>query len=321
MTHMKKVFSFVKLFEHNSLANIKLTELYQQLDTIRITHASENSGDDVAYTRIDVENSMTHTPSLVVAYRQNDHQMWVASYPDGMTSNTYEWRTQLHSVTGTKWWDMTATAPEFEAGLSSSGSYYSSDTLRIYPELLAIAFTLIGNKTVFLKALNSAIVEVDDVYDVYLQTYNGDIDSKRLGQFAFINGQQNGKLLYAAKRAIKNLDNQKRDAHVHLLPHLGSLIPNTSFDELSDLLEFIESDCHLTGYHYYTLSTSRAERLTRILAHIKRRGEKRLKELMSKHTQTVSLHQLSHDETIQEQIENGAQVNLLLELNEMKWVD
>lgn len=315
---MVKVFSFLKLFEQEPLTDSNMTEIYEMEKNIRSVHASsETVAGAVTLTRMETFDESYH---MEIAYRQSDHKTWFRFHPHGVTVPEYEWRTQEHPLNENEW-DIAFTAPEFEVGLDSTRNYYSHTTLNIYPQLLAIVALITDDKAAFLSLLKGAMIDVENVYDVYLQSYGGNIDSGRLGQLVFINGQRNGKLMHAAKRVINALDNQKRDTEIHLLPHLGSLVPTASFEELTDILDFIETECRLTRYPRYTITLARVENITRILAHVKEGAEKRLKELMKEHTQTVTLQQLTTDETIREHIESGARVNLLLELNEMKWVD
>lgn len=320
---MKKVFSFLKLFEHERLTDVKLTDIYKTLkDVVSSQTINKSVGDDITMTRLAMSTDTSGAYLyLEVAYRKTDHKTWINIHPDGATlSDNYTWRTQSHTFIEAHW-DLTFTAPEFEAGLNISNHYYSQSTLGVFPNILGVAAAIIDDKETLIDTLKSAIIEVDNEYDVYLQAYNGNIDGARLGDVVFINGQKNGKLLQAAKRTIKALDNQKRDADVHLLPYLGTMISTASFDELTSVLSFIDVECSLDYYPTYTLSSARAGKLQDILTYVKERMEKRLKELMKEHTQTVTLHQLTHDETVKEYVKNGTQVNLLLELNEMKWVD
>lgn len=318
---MKKVFSFFKLLEHERLADINMTELYNTLKFTETTYAAREAvASDISLARIDILDMAPQRGHIEVAYHQTDHKTWVAFYPHGSSLSSYAWRTHTHSFDDSKW-DTTFTAPEIEAGLDATRHYYSGLTMSIYPNILAIVASIVADKKTFLDMLQSSIIEVDDVYDVYLQAYNGNIDSGRLGELVFINGQRNGKLLQASKKVINALENRKQDPETHLLPYLGSLVPTASFDELIDILDFIEENGRLTRYPRYTITLTRAENITRILAHVKEGVEKRVKELMKERTQTVTLQQLTTDETIQELIENGARVDLLLELNEMKWVD
>lgn len=315
---MVKVFSFLKLFEQEPLTDSNMTEIYKMEKNIRSAYASsETFAGAIALTRMETFDEGYH---MEIAYRQSDHKTWVRFYPHGVTVSEYDWRTQQHPINENEW-DIAFTAPEFEAGLGSTRSYYSNTTLDIYPQLLAIVALITDDKAAFLSLLKRAIIDVENVYDVYLQSYGGNIDSGRLGQFVFINGQQNGKLFHAAKRVIRDLDNNKQGAEVHLLPHLGSRVSTASFEELTDILAFIDKKCRLANYPHYTLSMARAENITGILRYVRAGVEKRLNVLMKEQVQTVTLKQMTDDDPIREHIQSGARVNLLLELNEMKWVD
>lgn len=313
MNKMKKVFSFLKLFEHEQFEQIKITNLYNDIKNISVSNAGMHG--DVLFTRIDTSSNKT----IIIAYRHEDHKTWLRIHSSIMSEHSYAWRTRSHSIHEGQW-DMVITVPEIEAGLDTSRYSWTNATMETYPQLFGFIADTVSTKEAFKQIINASIIEVKETHEVFFQPYTGQLDGKRLGDYTFIYGQDNGMLLKSARRVVADLDKRNRNASVHLLPYIGTLIATADFDTLNNLLAFID-DCHLTHYPSHILSQARAEIIIDLLDKIKHAGEERLKELMKDHVQTVNIKQLTSDQTIQEHVATGARVNLLLDLNEMKWVD
>jgi len=309
---MKKVFSFSKLFEHQLLEDLNLIDLYKDTKEIRVSQAGTHV--DTIFTRLD-----TMKQSLVIAYRSTDHQTWVAVHPNRIREDEYSWRTRSHTMNEEKW-DITFTAPEFEIGRDNGLRVWSNANLTIFPHLLAFVADMFDTVDTFKEVLNDSMIDVKHNHDILFRPYKGKLDGSRVGEFSFIHGQQNGTLMHAAVRAVNDMGEYKRDSNVHLLPYLGTMVPDADFERLTEILSFIKST-NLAHRPSHVISTTRATIIENLLDIIKTAAEERLKDIMKKEVQTVSLRQFTTDKRIIEQIEQGAKVNLLIDLNEMKWVD
>ena len=312
MNEVKKVLSFIKLFEHEALKELSLTELYKETKEVTLYHAGVHEG--VMFTRIE-----TSRTALVIAYRQEDHKTWLAFFPLGIRESAYEWRTRAHSIRDTKW-DISFIAPEFEFGLHNTYHTWSNSSLVFYTDILGFLSEYIDSEEGFIQLLNDSMIETKDIHDVLFQTYNGEISGNRLGGFSFITGQENGQLVESIHRVFTHLDKNQQNTDLHLLPYLGTLIPNADFDTLSEILKIIDNS-YLTSYPNYTLSDTRAHIITRALDKVKEKADAKLKDLMVNHVQTVTISQLNRDDKIKDHIKNGSKVNILIDLNEMEWVD
>ena len=312
MSETKKVLSFIKLFEHEALKELSLTELYKETKEVTLYHAGVHEG--VMFTRIE-----TSRTTLVIAYRQEDHKTWLSVFPSGIRENAYEWRTRAHSIRDTKW-DISFIAPEFEFGLHNTYHTWSNSSLVFYTDILGFLAEYIDSEEEFIQLINDSMIETKDIDDVLYQTYNGEISGNRLGGFSFITGQENGRLVESIRRVFAHLDKNQRFTDIHLLPYLGTLIPNADFDTLSEILKIIDNS-NLESYPNYTLSDTRSHIITRALEKVKAKADKKLKDLMENHVQTVTISQLNRDDKIKDHIKSGAKVNILIDLHEMEWVD
>lgn len=312
MSETKKVLSFIKLFEHEALKELSLTELYKETKEVTLYHAGIHEG--IMFTRIEVLRT-----SLIVAYRQEDHKTWLSVFPSGISENTYEWRTRAHSIRDTKW-DISFIAPEFEFGLNNPYLVWSNASLVFYTDILGFLAEYIDSEEGFIQLLKDSMIETKDIHDVLYQTYNGEISGSRLGGFSFITGQENGRLVESIHRVFTHLEKNQQNTDIHLLPYLGTLIPNADFDTLAEILKIIDNS-NLASYPNYVLSDSRANIITRALYKVKAKADKKLKALMENHVQTVTISQLNRDDKIKDHIKSGAKVNILIDLHEMKWVD
>lgn len=312
MSETKKVLSFIKLFEHEALKELSLTELYKETKEVTLYHAGVHEG--VMFTRIE-----TSRTALIVAYRQEDHKTWLAFFPLGIRENAYEWRTREHSIRDTKW-DISFIAPELEFGLNNTYHVWSNSSLVFYTDILGFLSEYIDSEEEFIQLLNDSMIETKDIYDVLYQTYNGEISGNRLGGFSFITGQENGRLVESIRRVFTHLEKNQRGTDTHLLPYLGTLIPNADFDTLSEILKIIDNS-NLESYPNYTLSDAQARIITKALYRVKAKADKKLKDLMENHVQTVTIAQLNRDDKIKDHIKSGAKVNILIDLHEMEWVD
>lgn len=312
MSEIKKVLSFIKLFEHETLKELSLTELYKETKEVTLYHAGEHEG--VMFTRIE-----TSRTALIIAYRQEDHKTWLAFFPLGIRESAYEWRTRKHSIRDTKW-DISFIAPELELGLNNSRYTWSNTSLVFYTDILGFLSEYIDSEEDFIQLLNDSMIETKDIHDVLYQTYNGEISGNRLGGFSFITGQENGRLIESIHRVFGHLDKNQQNTDLHLLPYLGTLIPNADFDTLSEILKIIDNS-HLASYPNSTLTSRRADIITRALDRVKAKADAKLKDLMVNHVQTVTISQLNRDDKIKDHIKNGSKVNILIDLNEMEWVD
>lgn len=312
MSEMKKVLSFIKLFEHDALKELSLTELYSETKEISLCHSGEHEG--VMFTRIEALRT-----ALIVAYRREDHKTWLSVFPSGISENLYDWRTRAHSIRDTKW-DISFIAPELEFGLNGTYHVWSNSSLVFYTDILGFLAEYIDSEEEFIQLLNDSMIETNDIHDVLYQTYNGEISGSRLGGFSFITGQENGRLIESIHRVFTHLEKYQQNADIHLLPYLGTLIPNADFDTLAEILKIIDNS-NLATYPDYIVSESRARIITSALNRVKAKADEKLKDLMENHVQTVTISQLNRDDKIKDHIKHGAKVNILIDLHEMKWVD
>lgn len=312
MSEIKKVLSFIKLFEHEALKELSLTELYKETKEVILYQAGLHEG--VTFTRIE-----TSRTTLVIAYRQEDHKTWLAFFPLGVRENAYEWRTREHSIRDIKW-DISFIAPELEFGLNTSRYTWSNTSLVFYTDILGFLSEYIDSEEGFIQLLNDSMIETKDIDDVLYQTYNGEISGNRLGGFSFITGQENGRLVESIHRVFGHLDKNQQNTDLHLLPYLGTLIPNADFDTLAEILKIIDNS-NLTSYPNYTLTSTQANIIIRALDKVKAKADAKLKDLMVNHVQTVTISQLNRDDKIKDHIKNGSKVNILIDLHEMEWVD
>lgn len=308
---MKKVFSFVELFNHTELnSKWNITEFYKDIKDIHLDHAGTHDG--VTFTRI-----ARGGKALVVAHRLSDHKTWLSLQPTN--ERTMEWKTRTHSIYSIQW-DLTFISPEMSVGLRDFTRSWATDELTIYPQIFS---SIYQNHTAsidtFKQLINDSIIEVENVYDVFFHSYEGKKQSKRKGDYVFITGQENEKLLSAVQGALNKIEDE-RMGDIHLFPYLGTLINQADFDTLTTILQNIGEINQLTPYSNYTFSTSRVGRIQSIMEHIETVAENKCKDLMKSHVQTVSMSQLLDDETIQENIEQGAKVNILIDIDNMKWV-
>lgn len=310
---VQKVLSFIKLFEHEALKELSLTELYKETIEVALYHAGVH--EDVIFTRIETFSEA----ALIVAYRRRDHKTWLSFFPSGIREGAYEWRTREHSIRDTKW-DISFIAPEFELCLNVSRYTWSDTSLLFYTNILGFLAEYIDSEEGFIQLINDSLIETKDINDVFYQTYNGEMRGHRLGEFSFITGQENGRLIESIRRVFLHLDKGQRDADIHLLPYLGTLIPNADFDTLTEILKIID-DNDLGTYPTYTLSHERAHIITKALEKVKAKADKKLKDLMENHVQTVTISQLNRDDKIKDYIKSGAKVNILIDLDKMEWVD
>ena len=310
---MINVLSFVKLFSHDRLKELNITDLYKGIDAARTDVTSSTDG--ILLHRTDMADEV-----IIVAHRVSDGQTWVkwTKYTEADHQHSYDWKQSVRDrAFNDENWDISFISPEISLGTTQL--HWRSAELARYPELLAfIAAYITDTLDDFKQMITDSIVTVDHKYDVFMVPYTGQASTSRTGDYVFITGQQNGKLFGSINQVMHKLNNYS-NADTHIIPYIGTLVSQVDFNELTEIARFTQNIDQLNDFPNHLIVHEKARSICEVVDHINEVIEETVKERMKNHVQTVTYDQFMSDDSVKEHVEDGGKVNLLLNLTNMTW--
>lgn len=304
---MTKYLSTAKLI--SLLPELNLNEVYDQIknDNSHISYR-ENGMCVFEYVYHDSESNKNY---IQYTYHIETKTMYIRF----LTNQTrYELREELTLHPEAKWL-VKFKSPELDvANMMERGAYLSSKGV-IYLDLINYAFHKLNVTTSTMKSIiNAASIESDDPNEVFNIPDLGIKGNKRIGDYIYINGLDNGVLFNRIHDIIDHINNDQKQ--LHLLNYTASLVNRLSFSDLTELARLLNTANHeiQNATTYYIPLDAKDHYQTHITTIIAKIQERR-NELMGMQVQMVPLSVWERDSQLRESIEQGAKVQVVLSMS------
>ena len=305
---MTKYLSTTKLI--SLLPKLNLTGLYDQIKSSK-PYASfyENGMRVCEYTYHDSESNKNY---IQYVYDSGSKTLYIRFI---MNQTPYNQRENITLHPYTQWLAMVK-SPELDAAHIMERGYYSSDKFIIYIDLINYALRELNATTSTLKSIiNAASIESDYPNEVFNIPESEIECSKRLGNYLYLNGLDNGALFNRIPDIIEHIEDSN-PKQLYLLNYTASLVTRLSFADLTELARLLNKANRKiqNAYSYYMPQDAKGPfqaHLTTIIAKI----QERRNELMATQIQMVTLSVWKNDTKLRESIEQGANVRVVLPMS------
>lgn len=305
---MTKYVSMTKLI--SLLPEFNLNELYDELKDDYSSTSFYNDGKRIfEYPYRDSESNNNYIQYL---YDEETKKVYIR-YITNMT--TYTQRQSLHAYPYTKWL-VAIQSPEIDWAHMIDSRYTTTDKLVNYINLINYVLRKQEAKTSTLKSiLDESSIELDDPNDIF-NVPSLDIEwNKRIGNYLYLNGLDNGALLSRIPYIIEHIG-ESDSKQLHLLNYTASLVTRLSFTELTELTKLLtNANRHIQNASTYYISINLKTNFNEHLTNVINRIQERRNELMSTQIQMVPLFVWEKDATLRENIEQGANVRVILPMS------
>lgn len=305
---MTKYLSTTKLI--SLLPKLNLTGLYDQIKNDRpYTSFYEGEMRVFEYTYHDNESNKNY---IQYVYDSGSKTLCIRFI---MNQTPYNRREDMTLRPYTQWLVMVK-SPELDAAHILERGYYSSDKFIIYIDLINYVLRELNATTSTLKSIiDAASIESDDPNEVF-NIPDSEIEcNKRLGNYLYLNGLDNGALFNRIPDIIEHIEDSN-PKQIHLLNYTASLVTRLSFADLTELARLLNKANRKiqNAYSYYMPQDAKGhfrDHLTTIIAKIQERRD----ELMATQIQMVTLSVWKNDTKLRESIEQGANVRVVLPMS------
>lgn len=305
---------------------LSTTKLISLLPELNVNEIYDQTTKDVPYATYRV-NGTRELEMRVLEYEYHDsesnknyiqyayHIATKTMYIRFLTNRTrYENREELTLHPEEKWL-VKFQSPELDvANMMERGGYLSGKCI-IYSDLINYAFHKLNATTSTINSIiNAASIETDDPNEVFNIPDLGIKENKRLGDYLYINGLDNGVLFNRIHDIIDHINDDQKQ--LHLLNYAASLVNRLSFSDLTELARLLDTanrEIQNAMTYYIPLDAKDHYRthLTNIIAKI----QERRNELMEMQVQMVPLSVWERDSKLRESIEQGAKVQVVLSMS------
>ena len=185
-----------------------------------------------------------------------------------------------------------------------------------YINLINYVLRKLEAKTSTLKSiLDDSSIELDDPNDIF-NVQSLDIEwNKRIGNYLYLNGLDNGALLSRIPYIIEHIGDSD-PKQLHLLNYTASLVTRLTFTELNELAKLLtNANRHIQNASTYPISINLRTNFNEHLTNVINRIQERRNELMTTQVQMVPLSVWKKDATLRENIEQGANVRVILPMS------
>lgn len=304
---MKKYFSTAKLA---SLIDIDLTKLY---DTIKNTNTMSQYDQRDIYVFEYLNSNTTEQNNQVIQYvydkfSQQLHIRFTSSAVQyGQREEQYY---QLKSATNKTAATMKSPEIQFATKLSTHRSIYQ---VFIYIQLINYVLQKLNANTENIKdIIEQSSIETDNVYDVFNIPQSDEPKNKRLGNYLYINGMDNGSYFDKLPSIIDEVDDSDHK-YLHLLAYAHSLVPRLSFIELNDLeVNIQKAHRDISNAYGYYMPDAAKDYFAHYLSYVQSQIEVYRKRELESKIQTIPLSVWKHSRELSQHIQNGAKVRIVL---------
>lgn len=305
---MTKYVSMTKLI--SLLPEFNLNELYDELKDDYSSTSFYNDGKRIfEYPYRDNESNNNYIQYL---YDEETKKVYIR-YITNMT--TYQQRDSLRAYPYTKWL-VAIQSPEIDWAHMIDSRYTTTEKLANYINLINYVLRKLEAKTSTLKSiLDDSSIELDDPNDIF-NVQSLDIEwNKRIGNYLYLNGLDNGALLSRIPYIIEHIG-ESDTKQLHLLNYTASLVTRLSFTELTELTKLLtNANRHIQNASTYSISINLKTNFNEHLTNVINRIQERRNELMTTQVQMVPLSVWKKDATLRENIEQGANVRVILPMS------
>lgn len=302
---MTKYLSTTKLI--SLLPEIDLIEMYRDLKERQpYNRYKQDNLSILEYIHGDTE---TNKRCIQYVY-ENESKMLYIRFSHNTTDYTH--RSDIHIHPYTQWLVMVK-SPELDAVYPMEKSYYSSTKLRIYIDLIDYVFTKLNVTTSTMKSIiENSCINAENPNDVFNIPHNDTELGKRLGNYLYLNGLDNGMLMSRIPDIIDHIDDNN-PKQLHLLNYTPSLVSRLSFTDLTELDKLLRQANHKiqNAYSYYMPQEAK-DHFRNILNTVANDIQEQRNQLMETQIQHVRLSVWSHDAQLRDSITNGANVRVIL---------
>lgn len=308
---MTKYVSMTKLI--SLLPEFNLNELYDELKNRYSSTSFYNNG--TTQRRVfeyPYRDSESDTNYIQYLYDEETKTVYIRYVP---SITLYHQRENLRAYSYTKWL-VAMQSPEIDWAHMMDGRYNATEKLENYIILIHYVLCQLRAKTSTLKSIiDEASIELDDPNDIF-NVQSLDIEgNKRIGSYLYLNGLDNGALLSRIPYIIEHIGDSD-PKQLHLLNYTASLVTQLTFTELTELTKLLtKANRYIQNASTYYISNNLKIQFNEHLTNVINRIQERRNELMSTQVQMVPLSVWEKDEALRENIEQGANVRVILPMS------